>query len=501
MTRPARPVRRQLTAAQFFRHLRWIDGTPLPQVIEPYRARLFAQALDPVPPRYNLIVTGRAKKNWKTADLVLAGLHKLLANDVPNGNQVYILANDEGQANDDLELAKKLVAVNPLLADALTIRQKLLDRKDGRGFLMILPAQDVAGAHGKTYVFAGFDEIHAYKTWDLLEAMQLDPTRPEAQQWITSYASLYHKPGVPLFDLMKIGRAGTDPRMLFSWYGADYTTDPDFAEVDPETRANPSRGSWADAQYLAQQQGRLPAHKFRRLHLNLPGLPEGSAFQPEPIMEAIDRGTAVRPRQDGIDYVAFVDMAGGSNDDATLAVAHADAEGRAVVDWVVTQGRRPPFDPREAVARFVRVCHDYGIHRVEGDRYAGLTFVADFERHGITYTMCQFPKSALYEQLEPALNGHRVSLPDIPLLEQQLMGLVWRGGKIDHPAGEHDDYANAVAGVVRRVLAGGPVGFPIGVSPYGADADDDAAPNTAGYYVRHAPSFTGTRRPSWLRGD
>ena len=33
-------------------------------------------------------------------------------------------------------------------------------------------------------------------------------------------------PGVTLFDLCAGGRAGTDPRMLFSWYAADYTTDP-----------------------------------------------------------------------------------------------------------------------------------------------------------------------------------------------------------------------------------------------------------------------------------
>jgi hypothetical protein len=34
--------------------------------------------------------------------------------------------------------------------------------------------------------------------------------------------------------------------MYFSWYAADYTTDPALADADPETRANPSRGSWVD---------------------------------------------------------------------------------------------------------------------------------------------------------------------------------------------------------------------------------------------------------------
>jgi hypothetical protein len=49
------------------------------------------------------------------------------------------------------------------------------------------------------------------------------------------------------------------------------------------------------------------------------------------------------------------------------------------------------------------------------------------------------------------LNGHRVTLIDVPILEQQLLGLMWKGGKITDPAGEHDDYANAVAGVVALV--------------------------------------------------
>jgi hypothetical protein len=166
-----------------------------------------------------------------------------MGNDAPGGNQCYILANDEGQAAEDLDLVKKLIAVNPLLAERLDIKAKAIERRDGRGFLKILPAQFAVGEHGKTFRFAG---IHGYRDWTLLEAMQPDPTRADALTWITSYASIYHKPGVPLFDLCQQGRAGADPRLVFSWYAADYTTDPDFAGADPETRANPSRGRRGD---------------------------------------------------------------------------------------------------------------------------------------------------------------------------------------------------------------------------------------------------------------
>jgi hypothetical protein len=38
-------------------------------------------------------------------------------------------------------------------------------------------------------------------------------------------------------------------------------------------------------------------------------------------------------------------------------------------------------------------------------------------------------------------------------LQEQLLTLVWRGVKIDHQPGDHDDYANACAGAA--VLAAG----------------------------------------------
>jgi hypothetical protein len=196
-----------------------------------------------------------------------------------------------------------------------------------------LPAKDVAGAHGKTYLFIGFDEIHGYRDHGLFEALAPDPTRRDALVWITSYAGIRHAVGVPLFDLMKAGQAGDDPRMYFSWYGGDFTTDPNFANADPEQRANPSMASWGNNGYLEQQRRRLPTHKFRRLHLNLPGAPDGAAFSADAVMSAIVTGRKRLEPESGRQYAAFVDMSGGSSDDAVLAISHYDTErGRAVLD-------------------------------------------------------------------------------------------------------------------------------------------------------------------------
>jgi hypothetical protein len=473
MKRKLKPAPATATSLDFFGRLRWIDGRPLLDTIESYRRELFTKALDTFEPdgrpRYNMVVCGRAKKNWKSADLVLAGLFKLLIPEAPQGNDGFILANDEGQAADDLSLAKKLVACNPILAAELEPLVKEIRRRDGRGSLKILPAHDAIGAHGKTSIFLGFDEIHGYRDYDLLEALAPDPTRVSTTTWICSYDTIFSMVGVPLYDLKQIGFAGTDPRMLFSWYSGDRTTDPAFADLPPELRANPSIGSFADgAGYIEQQRQRLPTHKFRRLHLNLPGAPNGAFLDQGIVMAAVVPGRKVIPYQEGIIYFAFVDMSGGSLDDAVLCIAHLDGE-RIIVDRIEKQAGSTPFDPRAAVQRFAGILHEYHLTRVTGDAYAGLTFRKDFEACEITYIVSKKTQTDLYEAFEPRLNAGEVELLDVPILIEQAICLVVKGSKITHPAGDHDDFINACAGAIDlaayRERRGG---IAIGVATWGS---------------------------------
>src|SRR5712691_5563298 len=95
----------QIAPLDFFQHLRWLDGKPLLDRVEPYRQRIFTQALYTLEadgtPRYNRALVGRGKKNWKSADLALAGLYRFLAWKAPAGNPCAVIANDEDQADDD----------------------------------------------------------------------------------------------------------------------------------------------------------------------------------------------------------------------------------------------------------------------------------------------------------------------------------------------------------------------------------------------------------------
>ena len=237
-----RVATKQPTSLAFFTRLRWLDGKPLLDTIEPYRRAIFTKALDTFRPDgtpvHNMVLSGRAKKNNKTTDLVLAAFYcTVIRRRSMQGNDALILAADEDQAGDDLALARKLLEMNPELHAEFEVLAKALKLRDGSGSIRILPAGDVAGMHGKQFSFAGYDEVHNHRTWDIFEALSPDPTRPDCLQWITSYDTIYNTPGVPLYDLKQIGKAGTDPRMLFSWYSGDLCTDPDFAELPPERRA------------------------------------------------------------------------------------------------------------------------------------------------------------------------------------------------------------------------------------------------------------------------
>lgn len=199
---------------KFFSRLRWLDGKPL--VILFYRQKIFTDVLftfdETGQLHYTLALLLRAKKNDKSLDGMLAQLYGLCAWRPVGGYTGRIVAFDQGQADEDLDLFKKLVKANPVLLDALSIKQRSVERKDGRGFVEIIPGRDVQGQHGGKFDLLVLDEVHTQRNWDLLEALQPDPTR-QSLTWITSYNSIYHKPGVPLFDMLKQAWAKTDPRL------------------------------------------------------------------------------------------------------------------------------------------------------------------------------------------------------------------------------------------------------------------------------------------------
>jgi len=130
----------------------------------------------------------------------------------------------------------------------------------------------------------------------------------------------------------------------------------------------------------------------------------------------------------------------------------------------------------------VETMRRYNIDRAVGDAYAAEWVRTAFASHGINYRRATTsvwhegaqvknkvakPKSVLYAELLPRLTSGEVELLDHEVLISQLCALERRtrsGGRdsIDHPVGQHDDCANALAGVCdavsQRVIVAGPIG-------------------------------------------
>ena len=455
-----KPITIQTPILAFLSKLKWIDQRPLIDVIEPYRQRILSEAIDVTDPdgrpRFNQILTGRGKKCWKTADMLFVALHRLVAWKTPLGNDCLIVSFDLEQSAECLDLVKKLIRVNPELSKRLTIKKNEVLRRDGKGFLRIIAGRDTSGQHGKSFLFLGVNEIHTQRDYSLLEGLQLDPHRTDALIFYESYDTLIRRPGVPMFDLTQAGKAGTDRRFFFSWYAGDYCTDPEFASKPTDAeRANPTL-TFVDScnEYIEQQRHRLPSHLFRRLHLNQGGQPQGAAFAAESILNAIATGVKVRHPVVGIDYAAACDMSDGSNDDAVLSIGHLDQEQRVITDLIQDQQAGTPFDPLKTVKRFAETLKRYHVASLTLDRFAFNTFSSAFAEHSISCNLSDLTTHQCYESFGPRLNSGQIVLLDNDKLQNQFLGLVWRGARIDHPNSEHDDYSTAVARLAN-VLQGG----------------------------------------------
>jgi hypothetical protein len=172
---------------------------------------------------------------------------------------------------------------------------------------------------------------------------------------------------------------------------------------------------------------------------------------------AVVRERKLLPHRYGYTYFSFVDASSGRNDAFAVAIAHAENEGRVVLDAVETI--QPPFDPTVAVAHCAKLIGQYGLAHCTGDRFAVGYVAGEFARHGIRYVESPRSKSEIYRHALALFTSRRVDLLDNHQLLHELRLLERRpqpGGseKIDHPARTfcHDDAANAAVGAL--LLAG-----------------------------------------------
>jgi hypothetical protein len=226
---------------------------------------------------------------------------------------------------------------------------------------------------------------------------------------------------------------GHDGTPVLVWQAATRVMNPTVPQrlIDEELERDPAKAS---AEYLAQFRSDIESFISR-----------------EVVDAAVVPGRHELPKLAHVHYRGFVDPSGAGADSMTMAVAHREPSGTVILD--VIRERRPPFSPEAVAAEFSALFKAYGVHRIEGDHYAGEWPKERFAKNGIRYETSDRFKSEIYLETLPLLNSGKIELLDHPRLISQLCGLerrTARSGKdsIDHTPGSHDDLVNAALGAL-----------------------------------------------------
>jgi hypothetical protein len=228
---------------------------------------------------------------------------------------------------------------------------------------------------------------------------------------------------------------GEEDKDILVWKAASLTMNPTLSEklILKERAKDPSAAaSEYDAEFRSDIESFLP-------------------------MEVIERvvipGRIELPFIGKFSYHGFVDPAGGGGDSFALSIGHKENE--KVVQDVL---RAQKGDPHQIVKGYAEVLKKYGIHEVQGDRYAGTWVSEAFRSEGINYKASELNKSELYIEVLPYINSGMVELLDSRELVKEFRLLERRRGSsgkdtVDHPKSigggvAHDDLANVTAGLI-----------------------------------------------------
>ncbi len=178
------------------------------------------------------------------------------------------------------------------------------------------------------------------------------------------------------------------------------------------------------------------------------------------IEAAVSGGVGQRPPTAALKRIATVDASGGGADAFTASIIEVEGHGASqrftqllLRGWEKPRGSQISLEG--VVAEIAQLAKDHGLREVWGDRYTARWVIEAFQRHHITYrhpmvkrdgTAVYLDRSLAYLAAEALFASGRVAILDHPKLIRELKNLERRsttaGDKVDHPHGQHDDYAS-----------------------------------------------------------
>jgi hypothetical protein len=348
---------------------------------------------------------------------------------------ILLVAPDQRQATGILDFARATLEDSPILrreivrttSDTIELTGGIFIEVRSASFRRLRGMTCIAAVLDECAFF--YDETSANPDVELVGALK--PALLTTGGMLIGISSPYARRGVLWENYNShFGPGGAEDVLVAQGSSRDLNPSLPQSEIDLEYAKDPAH---AAAEYGAQ---------FRT---------DIQSFVSSEIIDACtDAGDHERPPAPHFAYTAFVDPSGGSSDSMTLAISHVEGA-ITVVDLV--REVLAPFSPQDVVASFCKLLKEYRCSRVFGDCYGSEWVAEAFAFHGVTYEHSELNRSELYISLLAMLNSKVVALVDNDRVRKQLLALERRTGRlgrdtIDHPRGQHDDVANAVAGAV-----------------------------------------------------
>ena len=315
-----------------------------------------------------------ARANGKTGLAAMLAVAELFVG--PPSAEVLVVASDQRQANITLRMAKRMIELNPELADRAQIFADRITVPHNDSLLLPLPAEPGA-LHGHDPSLLIVDELHVVTeaTWEAVTSVS--GKRPESLTLAISTPS--SSADCVMWRLVEHGRAGDDPAFFLREYAAPDGCDT--ADRDAWREANPALA--CDEPFLAED-GMEAARRtlrepvFRQLRLGqwVTGV---EAWLPWGAWDACGTARKVKARERAV--LAFDGSASGDS----TALVGCTLDGHIWLEGIwENPGDRGWRVPREDVSRAIDVAFTkYDIIELACDPWGWRSEIEQWsKRHG-----------------------------------------------------------------------------------------------------------------------